>query len=199
MRTGHVVTIYQKDLAAYLFCTIAHAFHVYVEFCSVGAALQIAYQSAQQQGGIPIRGGPRFGVFQFDHGALRAAGEDWAGRGHQLAQADQDRQMGRPQVSAHGSSPSFDIFNVAELKKLYKERGLTLGKWSTKVDYEIALRVFEEDHRIQRARKEKECDELEVGGSHCILLYKAHLAAARVDTVLKLELNKLQGRKKPVA
>ncbi|KAJ1180561.1 hypothetical protein NDU88_005782 [Pleurodeles waltl] len=42
----------------------------------------------------------------------------------------------------------------AELKRLFKERGLNVGKKDSKVDLQIALQAHEEVKRMQAATKE---------------------------------------------
>ncbi|KAJ1136939.1 hypothetical protein NDU88_003353 [Pleurodeles waltl] len=49
--------------------------------------------------------------------------------------------------------------NVSVMRILYKERGLTLGKKATKVDFQISLRVYEEVYRMKAAISEQERDD----------------------------------------
>ena len=53
---------------------------------------------------------------------------------------------------------SLEGVNLAELRKLSKERGITLIKGSTKVDYQIALRAWEEVCLLQATTQVLEDD-----------------------------------------
>ncbi|KAJ1191775.1 hypothetical protein NDU88_001090 [Pleurodeles waltl] len=56
---------------------------------------------------------------------------------------------------------SIDTLKVAKFKKLCKERGLTVGKRTTNVDFELALRTFEAVSRMQATTDEPEMDDPE--------------------------------------